>query len=372
MTMRVLVVALLLALVPSPATASPGYLDLPLVNANGELAGGVHPALPVERAVLERELAEVRKANIEPKRYAALLWQYWLVRACEDAGISLRDWDPARGAEANKETVVAAYVYYGKVFLDHRELKWPGLGNLAGPVFAAGMLDLGALPNLVALISTAVAAVPDEFKAALPRPLRVIGTVTISAVDLRWFETMLLSMQKHIFMDLGALHAAHLEGGVEEMRAAGLTDVTSMDSVELSDREQNRVIAEQWDRLRQHNFPVGEVLTYVMTFAGPMPVPGGRTPTQYAPLTVSAGCARLSTPMPAFNIADREARWDYFSNDTLPAYHRLDSAELVNLVETPVGERIARNRLAVRLPVLMASLLTGWRVHPCGDRLTSN
>jgi hypothetical protein len=57
------------------------YLDLPLTNSDGELRGGVHPDLPTDLATLERVLAFVRAEHILPVRYAALLWQYWLVRS---------------------------------------------------------------------------------------------------------------------------------------------------------------------------------------------------------------------------------------------------------------------------------------------------
>lgn len=89
------------------------YLDLPMTNSQGELSGGVHPDLPTDLAPLEHALAFVRANDIPPARYAALLWQYWLVRSTTDAGIDLTSWAPARGAEANKNTIFSAYTFCG-------------------------------------------------------------------------------------------------------------------------------------------------------------------------------------------------------------------------------------------------------------------
>ena len=101
-----------------------------------------------------------------------------------------------------------------------------------------------------------------------------------SVPELRWFSSMLMSMQKHIFMDLGAMHAAYLDGGikaVEEMRDAGIIDADTTAAwadpaqavFEFSSREQNLVIADQFDRMRSRLLPPGEVITYAITMAGP-------------------------------------------------------------------------------------------------------
>ncbi len=317
--MRVLMVVAALVLGSMGATkADPvDFLDLPLVNGNGEERGGVHPDLPYDRAALERALSSYRDKGISPTRFKALLWQYWIVRAAEQAGVELADWDPQRGAESNRSVIFAVYDFYAKLYLAHPDsLRWMGFANIGAPAFAAGMLDLGTVP------------------------------------ELRWFSSMLMSMQKHIFMDLGAMHAAYLHGGtkaVEEMRDAGIIDPGTTAAwadpaqavLEFSSREQNLVIAEQFDRMRSRLLPPGEVVTYAITVAGPMPVPGGKTPARYRPL--------FGGPLPAFNYADREDRWDFLSRDTVPAYERLSKDAVHRIVKRPFADRVAEYRGTARL-----------------------
>jgi hypothetical protein len=317
--MRVLMVVAALVLTSMGATRADtvDYLDLPLSNGNGEQRGGVHPDLPYDRAVLEAALNRHRAKGVAPTRFQALLWQYWIVRAAEDAGVTLADWDPQRGAEANRAVIFAVYDFYAKLYLQHPDtLRWMGFANIGAPAFAAGMLDLGTVP------------------------------------ELRWFSSMLMSMQKHIFMDLGAMHAAYLHGGiraVEEMRDAGIIDPDTTAAwaeparavMAFSSREQNLVIADQFDRMRSRLLPPGEVVTYAITVAGPMPVPGGRTPAQYRPL--------FGGPLPAFNYADRVARWDFLSHDTVPAYERLSKDTVQRIVRRPFADRVAEYRAAARL-----------------------
>lgn len=322
--MRVLMVVAALVLGSMGATKADtvDFLDLPLVNGNGEERGGVHPDLPYDRAALERALSSYRDKGISPVRFKALLWQYWIVRAADDAGVRLADWDPQGSADSNRAVIFAVYDFYAKLYLDHPEsLRWMGFANIGAPAFAAGMLDLGTVP------------------------------------ELRWFSSMLMSMQKHIFMDLGAMHAAYLHGGVgavEELRDAGVIDPETTAAwadparavLEFSSREQNLVIADQFDRMRSRLLPPGEVVTYAITVAGPMPVPGGRTPARFRPL--------FGGPLPAFNYADREDRWNFLSNDTVPAYERLSEDAVRKIVKRPFADRVAEYRARVRLLDLIA------------------
>ncbi|GLY49742.1 hypothetical protein [Lentzea sp. NBRC 102530] len=317
--MRVLMVVAALVLGSMGATKADtvDYLDLPLVNGNGEQRGGVHPDLPTDRASIEHALAGYRARGLSPVRFKALLWHYWVLRAAEDAGVDLADWDPQRSAESNRAVIFAVYDFYARLYLTHPDtLRWMGFANIGAPAFAAGMLDLGSIP------------------------------------ELRWFATMLMSMQKHIFMDLGAMHAAYLHGGIEavqEMRDAGIIDAGTTKAwedpasavMEFSSREQNLVIPDQFDRMRGRLLPPGEMVTYAITVAGPMPVPGGKTPAQYRPL--------FGGPLPAFNYADRTARWDFLSKDTIPAYERLTRDAVHKIVQRPFADRVADYRAAGRL-----------------------
>ncbi|MFD5829244.1 hypothetical protein [Lentzea sp. NPDC060358] len=322
--MRVLMVVAALVLGSMGATKAEtvDYLDLPLVNGNGEERGGVHPDLPYDRAALEQALKSNRDKGISPVRFKALLWQYWIVRAADEAGVRLADWDPQGSADSNRSTIFGVYDFYAKLYLTHPEsLRWMGFANIGAPAFAAGMLDFGTVP------------------------------------ELRWFSSMLMSMQKHIFMDLGAMHAAYLHGGVqavEELRDAGIIDPGTTAAwadpaqavLEFSSREQNLVIPDQFDRMRSRLLPPGEVVTYAITVAGPMPVPGGRTPARYRPL--------FGGPLPAFNYADREDRWDFLSNDTVPAYERLPADSVRKIVTRPFADRVAEYRATARLLDLLS------------------
>ncbi|KAF1732280.1 hypothetical protein CRV24_008474 [Beauveria bassiana] len=317
--MRLVAAMLTTALSISAALSTPPlqYIDLPLLNVNGELKGGVSPELPYEPLVLQEALDLARAAQLPPTRYKALLWQYWIVNATLDANISLQDWDPWRTAKQNKDVVFAVYNYYTKLYLGHPEqLRWLAFANMAGSAFAAGILDLGGLPG---------------------------GG---------WFASMLMAMQKHIFMGIATMQVAYINGGlaaVEEMRDAGLIDRETAAAwanpsaavMQICYREQNLVIPEQWNRLRDHAPPLGRFITYGMTIAGPMPVPGAKTPAQYKKL--------LCGPLPAFNIADQKARWDFLAHDTVPAYLRLDPSTVKSIVSESFSERVNKYRTTHRL-----------------------
>ncbi|UGY93980.1 hypothetical protein [Streptomyces gobiensis] len=378
------------------AVASPGAqtavselpLDLPLANANGEFAGGVHPDLPTDLPTLERLLKQARAQNIEPSRYAALLWQHWLVRAVNNAGVRLNTWDPARGVDGNEHTVYAVYAFYGELFLRHPELEWAGMANMIGAAFAAGFLDLDSVGDLGTLLYGKVRELPYEVRESLPPELLDLTSegTELSPVELRWFENKFLAMQKNIFMDLGSMHMAYLHGGIdaiEEMRSAGLIDAkavgawrdiatgeparVSSGNTALLDREQNQIISGQWDQMYRRHAPVGSLLTYGMTVGGSASIPGAKTPGQYSPLRVTTPVTgvRLTTPLPDFNLADKERRWQYITEDTLPAYQNLlrhRPGEVRRIISSPFEGRVAEERLSARWPEVAGRLITGWHL----------
>ncbi|EGX94504.1 Tat pathway signal sequence domain protein [Cordyceps militaris CM01] len=316
--------AVALGISASPLTPPLQYIDMALTNANGESKGGVNPELPYDQAVLRQALASVRAAQLPPTRYKALLRQYWIVNATLDANISLEAWDPWRTAKQNQHVIFGVYDYYAKLYLAHpAQLRWMAFANMAGSAFAAGMLDLGELPG---------------------------G---------RWYASMLMAMQKHIFMDIATMHVAYVNGGlaaVDEMRDAGLIDAETAAAwadppsavLRLSYREENLVVPEQWNRVRELAPPLGELITYGMTVAGPMPVPGAKTPAEYKKL--------LCGPLPAFNYADQHARWDFLAHDTVPAYLRLDSATVRSIVSESLEGRVSKYRTAHRLVDIVLAL----------------
>jgi len=366
------------------------YLDLPLTNSEGELRGGVNPNLPTDLATLERALAFVRAKHISPARYAALLWQYWLVRSTIDAGIDLTSWAPTRGPEANKGTIFSVYTFYGKLFLTHPELQWAGMANMAGPSIAAGFFDLDAIPDVAALLAQKIDTLPPEVRAELPRELTDLARygATLSPVDLQWFAAKLVAMQKHIFMDQASMHEAYLTGGITaiaEMHAAGLIDDSAVAAwqaiatgrseliqeanTHLLSREQNQIIATQWNQMRHHHGPIGGMVTYAITLIGSVSIPGAKTPAQYSPLTISTHHTTpdlvLTTPLPSFNIADKTDRWTYITHDTLPAYQRIlhdYPTTAQQIIASPIKDRVAHERLGARWPQLATQLVTGWHL----------
>jgi len=366
------------------------YLDLPLTNSDGELRGGVHPNLPTDLATLERALAFVRAKHILPARYAALLWQYWLVRSTIDADIDLTSWAPARGAEANKDAIFSVYTFYGKLFSRHPALQWAGMANMVGPSIAAGFFDLDAIPDVAALLAEKIDTLPPDVRAELPRELIDLARygATLSPVDLRWFAAKLVAMQKHIFMDQASMHEAYLTGGmtaIAEMRAAGLIDDSAVAAwraiatgrsdlireanTHLLSREQNQIVATQWNQMRHHHGPIGGMVTYAITLIGSVSIPGAKTPAQYSPLTISAHHTTpdlvLTTPLPSFNIADKTDRWTYITHDTLPAYQRIlrdYPTTARQIIASSIKDRVAQQRLAARWPQLATQLVTGWHL----------
>jgi hypothetical protein len=385
---------------PAAIDEGPDPLDLALTNADGEQNGGINPNLPLDLASLQKLLDAARAAGLDPTRYAALLQQYWLVKAADDAGIDLSHWDPAAGVDGNMDNILNVYGLYGQFFLDHPELQWAGMANMIGPSFAGGFMDLDSMKDFARQLSDQINSLPPAARAALPSELLDLAAAggNLSANELQWFESKFLAMQKHIFIDQASMHEAYLNGGtvaIDEMRAAGLLDdnastawheIASGDPAQIQDgntrllsREQNQIIDKQYNDMYQHDGPVGALMTYGMTVAGSASIPGTQTPGEYSPFTFGGDVTipgplplthesvgvHVSTPLPDFNVADKDARWDYITNDTLPAYQQLlrdHPEEARAIIASSVSDRVAEQRLAARWPELAGDLLTNWDV----------
>jgi hypothetical protein len=385
---------------PEALDEGPDPIDLANTNPNGEFNGGVNPDLPLNQADLKRLLDEARKVGLDPKRYAALLQQYWLVKVADEAGIDLTKWDPAKGSAANLNNMLNVYTEYGKLFLAHPELQWAGMANMIGPAFDAGFMDLGAMKDFARQLADKIDHLPPGVKETLPPELVQFAKLgsNLSADELQFFEQKFLAMQKHVFMDQGSMHEAYATGGtaaIDEMYAAGLIDdnaklawheVASGDPAQIKDgntrllsREQNQILDKQYDEMRNHDGPVGQVMTYGMSVVGSASIPNTRTPGEYSPLTFGGDVTipgpvpftheslgvHVKTPLPDFNISDKDARWDYVTHDTLPAYQQLlqdhpDEARAI--IASSVDDRMAQQRLAQRWPQLADDLLTNWDI----------
>ena len=215
----------------------------------------------------------------------------------------------------------------------------------------------------------------------------------LSAGELRFYESTLLAMQKQIFIDQGAMHEAYLSGdpaALDELRAAGIIDSRARNawrSIASGDpalvgrgaerllwREQNQVIPDEYDAMHDH-LPSGPAFTYGLTAVGAPSTPGAHTAAQFSPLEphlrvpVAQGLAHvdatLHTPLPDFDLSDREARWRMVSLDTLPAYQHLlatDPEAARALVASDVHLRIEQQRLWEQKDEIAQRLTSGWEL----------
>jgi hypothetical protein len=332
------------------------------------------------------ELNLLRSAHIPPAQYKDLLQRYLLVKSCENAGIDINGWDPSLGADAMKPYLLASYAYYAKLFKGNPNLQWAGMAAMIGPTFAAGMFDLRTLRNMADVVGHPLSKVPDWLlDPLLPSPLKDLKILAnMSENEFAWYETELLKMQKSIFTDQMPMHEAYNEtgmAGIKEMRDAGLIpddmadawsqidygsthhDIASVEAgnTALLLREQRDIIGADYDAMRTHNGPEGEVVTYALGAIGAPGIPGAKTLAQYDPLSFGGtvkvpvpfapdphGSLEVKTGLPSGNISNFDTRWDLITNDTLPAFQKLaeeDPARTQQILDTSVQQRIDDSRL---------------------------
>ncbi|GAA5047539.1 hypothetical protein GCM10023318_14160 [Nocardia callitridis] len=380
------------------------YLDLPLVNrdaANGP--GGVNPELPYAADELRELLDQARAAGVAPSRYAALLYQYWLVDVTDKAGIDLRSWDPRAGAEANRENLVRSYSYYEQLQLAHRELQWAGMGGQVGADFGGGLLDFELAGNVfgapgIAESARAVVGAVEQVAgpqavAGLPRGLAALAEAgsRVTPEDVHYLIGLIMVMQKNIFSDLMPMHDAYVAEGLPALRefeAAGLfgddimtawRDIASGERDRVADgnaallrREQDWVIGRQWDQARAYKGSVGEAITYAVGAAGSPSVAGVRPPREFDPVripfTMADGRpALLTLPLPEWNWSELDPRWNYISTELLPKYK--DQVEnnwpaLEAAMRIPYEVQMQSHRPLLNIPQLFASALGELQVTP--------
>ena len=74
------------------------------------------------------------------------------------------------------------------------------------------------------------------------------------------------------------------------------------------------------------------------------------------------GTVTVTTPLPAGNVANFDDRWALIEKDTLPAYEHLTRDQVLQQLQTPVGERSDAYLLRNRIDDIASDLATGWRV----------
>ncbi|MFD0000248.1 hypothetical protein [Nocardia sp. NPDC127526] len=318
------------------------------------------------------------KLDPTKKFYKTFLQHYWQREALEQAGIDPATWRPELGAEANKDTIVKVYQYYGRLFLDHPELQWAGMANMIGPSFAGGFFDLDILKD---------AAREANWPTPGENPL---GHLT--AEEIRFYETTLLGMQKNIFNDQAAMHEAYLTGGmaeIERMSDAGLLDpraekawqnihdgyvrddsaLIALGNKDLLWREQWQIIADDYDVMRERP-NTGGFVTWGMTTVGAPSIPGAHTFPDEFPRTIDLPGpipGEVVTPFPDGNISYRDQRWALIEQDTLPAYQRLlteDPARAREIIASDFGTRMDDQRLANRWDEILTHFNWHWGYRP--------
>ncbi|MFI6871104.1 hypothetical protein [Nocardia sp. NPDC050406] len=395
----------LAAAAPAGATTDlDRYLDLPLVNRDAASApGGVNPELPYDAARLRDLLDQARREGVAPTRYAALLYQYWLVDATNKAGIDLKSWNPRAGVAANRDNLVKSYRFYENLQLAHRELRWAGMGGQVGADFGGGLIDFELLGNVYDLpgISEAARTVlgavhqaaGPQAVAMLPKGLSALAEAgpNITPEDLNYINGMILVMQKNIFSDLMPMHDAYVTEGLsalEEFEDAGLfgpdlmnawRDVASGDGDRIAEgnrallrREQEWAVSAQWDQVRGYKGSVGEAITYLSGAAGSPSVAGVVPPREFHPVRIPVTMAdgrpgQLTLPLPDWNWSVLDSRWDYITSELLPKYNfQVESnwPALESAMKVPYEAQMETHRPLLNIPQLLTSAAGELRVTP--------
>src|SRR5918996_4773457 len=244
---------------------------------------------------------------------AGLSIEQWREIAYWRADIDPDEWRPEDGLLENDAIVQAVYRYYGDLYLDHPELQWAGMANIVGPMFYAGWQDIYAMRQLtdpgerMEYLSrwAGLPTLPDEVYEAADAVAHLPGGFLnpaylaehLTAEELEWYEDRFLMMQREIFDDLAWQHEAFVLGGAPLMREIGSRnpsellprDVDAWEDIGSGDaeriqqgnadlllREQERVIQDDYDAMREHHGPVGDVFTYGFSAMAENPMPGGQ------------------------------------------------------------------------------------------------
>ena len=339
---------------------------------------------------------------------AGLSIEQWREIAYWRAGIDPDEWRPEDGLLENDAIVQAVYRYYGDLYLDHPELQWAGMANIVGPMFYAGWQDMYAirqiadpgeraeylsrwvgLPTLPDQVYDAADAVSHVIPGGFLNPAHLAEHLT--AEELEWYEDRFLGMQREIFDDLAWQHEAFVLGGAPLMREIAsrnpsellARDVDAWEDIGSGDaeriqqgnadlllREQERVIQDDYDAMRDHHGPVGDVFTYGFSTMAENPMPGGQAYRDYDPIELSVDLApsipvgpfgpfgphfdvdvadvevHQTLPLPAGNLSNFDDRWGWIENDMLPRYQELlqDPDATRALVSSDVAARAADQR----------------------------
>jgi uncharacterized protein YukE len=327
------------------------------------------------------------------KAYADFLSSYWNQQAMLDMGIDLQDWDTSKGTEYNWETIRKVYDFYGQAYLANPDLQWAGMANMIGPSFAGGFRDMAMLRDLAQQIA-------DNPASDIPLPVldQIEQLAGMTDQEIRFYETSMLDMNKEIFLDQARQHQAYMDGGLAEinrLRDSGAIDpgtaeewakIDSGDpglvregNTALLYREQNEIIADDYDAMRNH--PGGEAVTYMVTLAGEPSIPGAKSYAEVFPFEFSVESpgpenvpftnwdnptqfrTDFTTGFPDGNISDADQRWALIRQDTLPAYQDLlatDAARARQIIASDFDDRVEQYRPTNNIRGIMDRFLDGF------------
>jgi uncharacterized protein YukE len=339
---------------------------------------------------------------------AGLSIDQWREIAYWRAGIDPAVWRPEDGLLENDPIVQAVYRYYGDLYLDNPELQWAGMANIVGPMFYGGWQDIYAirqiadpaeraeylsrwvgLPTLPDPVYEAADHISHVMPGGFLNPMHLAEHLT--ADELEWYEDRFLMMQREIFDDLAWQHEAFVLGGAPLMReiasrnpsellprdvdawediGSGDAERIQQGNADLLLREQERVIQDDYDAMRDHHGPVGDVFTYGFSTMAENPMPGGQAYRDYDPIELTVDLVpdvpvgplgpfgphidiptpdvevSQTLPLPAGNLSNFDDRWGWIENDMLPRYQDLlqDPNATRAIVSSDVAERAADQR----------------------------
>ncbi|XAS67274.1 WXG100 family type VII secretion target [Micrococcaceae bacterium Sec5.7] len=325
--------------------------------------------------------------------YADFLSDYWDQQAMREMGINLPAWDTSKGTEYNWETIKKVYDFYGRAYLSNPDLQWAGMANMIGPSFAGGFKDMAMMRELAQQIA-------DNPASDVPIPVldQLEQLASMTDEEIKFYETSMLDMNKEIFLDQARQHEAYMNGGMGEinrLRDSGAIDagtarawaqIDSGDPAQIKEgntsllyREQNEIIADDYDNMRSH--PGGEAVTYMVTLAGEPSIPGARSYPEVFPYTFSVESpgpesvpftswdnptqfrTDFTTGFPDGNIANGDQRWALISQDTLPAYQNLqatDPERAKEIIGSDFNDRVEQYRPTNNIPDIMGRFASGF------------
>ncbi|WP_426997394.1 WXG100 family type VII secretion target [Pseudarthrobacter sp. N5] len=325
--------------------------------------------------------------------YADFLSDYWNQQAMRNMGIDPSTWDTSKGTEYNWETIKKVYDFYGQAYLSNPDLQWAGMANIIGPSFAGGFKDMAIMRELARQIAGNPAS-------DIPIPVldQIEQLANMTDAEIKFYETSMLDMNKEIFLDQARQHEAYMDGGIDEitrLRDSGAIDpgtARSWAQIDSGDpalvqegntsllfREQNEIIADDYDNMRSH--PGGEAVTYMVTLAGEPSIPGAKSYPEVFPYTFSVESpgpenvpftnwdsptqfrTDFTTGFPDGNIADAGQRWALISQDTLPAYQNLlatDPAQARAIIGSDFNDRVEQYRPTNNMPGIMDRFVSGF------------